>query len=723
MAACEGRPPAPELPPQPFGQLIKPSTTAASNVPKKPARPGPAMAKRQDIADTLHGEVVADPYRWLEDVKADDTKRWMGAHQKYARQQLDALPGRDALRKRLDALSYVDSVSPPMRRGKRFFVRQRHADKEKSIWYWRQGATGKLKVLLDPNKMSDDGSVSLKGVYPSHDGKLVAYKLSENNADEATLYVMDVASGKVSDVDTIEGAKYSGPSWDPKGTSFYYTRLPVDADIATADRPGYAEIYLHKLGKNPMNDKLVFERTNDPRTFIDADLSRDGRFLFVNKYHGWRKNDVFYKDLTKHKEFQPFAVGIDAKFYATAWKGNIYVHSNHNAPRWQVYKVDPRKPLMKDWKLLVPQDKAAVIRGMSIIGNHVALRYLDKASSRMSLHKLDGKLLRSIALPGIGTLSGPSGNPEDDIFYYGFSSYTTPTSIYPSSVVNSATKKFKKYFEVKVPIDPKPYEVKQVWYKSKDGTPISMFLVHKKGMALNGQTPFILKGYGGFNLLEVPSFSARRFTWLEAGGAFAFPNLRGGGEYGEDWHRAGMLLKKQNVFDDFIGAAEYLIAKGYTKPERLAIRGGSNGGLLVGAAMVQRPELFGAVLCGVPLLDMLRYHLHGSGKTWIGEYGSADDAAQFKALRAYSPYHNVKPNVAYPALLMLSADSDDRVDPLHARKFVAAIRHATTSTNPVLLRIDTKAGHGGGDMVKKTVAREVDVYAFLMSRFGMQQPN
>ena len=702
-------------PPQP---RAAPTAQAAPKTTKPAAlaKSGPPLAKRQHIVDKIHGVEVPDPYRWLEHAAADDTQQWLAAQQQYARKQLDALPERAALARRLSALSYIDSISPPYRRGNRFFVRKRHANKEKAIWYWRKGNAGALKVLLDPNTMSKDGSVSLKGVTPSYDGRLVAYKLSENNADEATLYLMEVATGKVLKKDTIKGAKYASPSWDPKGDGFYYTRLPLDPSIPTADRPGYAEIYYHKVGQDPKADALVHARTGDPRTFINAELSRDGRYLFVYQYHGWRNNDVFYKDLTKHKEFRPFAVGLDAKFDVYAWKGQFYVHTNYQAPRWRVMKASPREPAMAKWKELVPQHPAAVLRGMSVVGGQLALRYLDKASSRMSLYSLSGKLQRSIALPGIGSLTGPTGNPDDDTFYYGFSSYTTPTTIYRSSVTKGGA---KKYFEVNAPVDPAPYTVRQVWYKSKDGTPISMFLVHRKDMVMNGKTPFILAGYGGFNLLEVPYFNARRFVWLEKGGAFALPNLRGGGEYGEQWHRAGMLLNKQNVFDDFIAAARFLIAKGYTAPERLAIRGGSNGGLLVGAAMVQRPNLFGAVICAVPLLDMVRYHLHGSGKTWIGEYGSADDEAQFKVLYGYSPYHHVTAGVSYPALLMLSADSDDRVDPLHARKFVAAVRYATSSDNPVLLRIETNAGHGGGDMTKKVVARETDVYAFLMQRFNM----
>ena len=711
-ACCPTGPAAPPPSPTP------PPTTEPTAEPPEIVKPGPPLARRDDVSEAIHGTVVRDPYRWLEDGKSEETTQWLAQLDGYTRKHLVELPHRDALTARFTELSYIESVSAPNRRGERYFFSRRHKDKEKTVWYWRQGKKGEPTVLLDPNTMSDDGSVSLKGVWPSYDGKWVAYKLSANNADEATMYVMDVKSRNVSDIDTIAGTKYASASWDPRGTGFYYVRLPVDDSIPTAERPGHAEIYFHRLGTKSSRDKLIHEKTGDSKTFLDVELSRDGNYLFVYKFYGWAKNDVFFKDLRKHKDWQPLAVGLDAKFYVTAWKDRFYVHTNHQTPRWRLMRAAPKRPQMSKWIEIVPQRDQAVLNGVGIVGNHLALRYLDKASSRLEIAMLDGSPVRTIALPGIGSVTGPRGNPEDDSAYYAFSSFTTPTTIYETSIKTGDS---KTYFELDVPVDPKPYSVEQVWVESRDGTKVSMFIVARKTLRMDGSTPFLLTGYGGFDINLTPSFHAPRFAWLEQGGGLAIPNLRGGGEYGEQWHQEGMLEHKQNVFDDFIAAADFLITEGYTKPERLGIYGASNGGLLVGAAMVQRPDLFGAVVCAVPLLDMVRYHQFGSGKTWIGEYGSAEDPKLFKALYAYSPYHHVKEQTDYPAMLILTADSDDRVDPMHARKFTAAIRHGTNNARNMLLRMETKAGHGGGDMVKKAVARRVDMYSFLLDELGMNE--
>ena len=626
---------------------------------------------------------------------------------------------REALTARLTELSYVEWVGAPRRRGDRYFFSRRPKDQEKAIQYWRASKHADPKVLIDPNKLSDDGSVSLKGMYVDYQGRNVAYKLSENNADEATMYVMDVATGNVSDGEAIPGVKYSAASWTPAGNGFYYTRLPVDPAIPVKERPGYAEIYFHELGKSSSEDRLVFPKTGDPTIFIDSELSRDGHYLFLYKHYGWTRNEVFYKDLRQHKEWQPLAVDLEAKFYVFAWQNRFYVRTNHNAPRWKLMAVDPKRTAMDAWTEVVPEHDKSVLRSFAVRGNRLALSYLHDASSRVDIVELDGEPVRTIELPGIGTVSGLVGNPEDDETYYAYSSFTVPPTVYETSIKDGGR---KLYFELDVPVDPTPYTTEQVWYASKDGTKVSMFITRRKDLRKDGSTPVLLTGYGGFNISKTPRFRARSYAFLERGGALALPNLRGGGEYGEEWHRAGMRDNKQNVFDDFIAAAEYLIAEGYTKPERLAIMGGSNGGLLVGAVMVQRPELYGAVVCAVPLLDMVRYHLFGSGKTWISEYGSADDPAQFKTLHGYSPYHHLDQGAHYPAMLMLTADSDDRVDPLHARKFVAAMRHAMKNDANVLLRVESKAGHGGGDMVKKAVARAVDVYSFLFDELHMTTP-
>ncbi|PIE19806.1 MAG: peptidase S9 [Proteobacteria bacterium] len=685
-----------------------------------PATPkDPLLARREVVVDTLHGVKVEDPYRWLEKLKGnDEARRWLDAQDRHARAFLAKVPDREKLRARLAELSYVESVSAPFRRGKRTFFSRRHKDKEKAVWYWRQGKQGKPKVLIDPNTLSKDGSVSLRGLSISWDGRKLAYKLSENAADEATLYVMDIGTGKTSSIDRIPGAKYAHASWTPRAAGFYYTRLPVDATIPVAERPAHAAVYYHRLGEDPKKDKLVHPKIGDPRMFIHTDVSRDGRYLFVYKLYGWTKTDLYFKDLKRHKTFQKLAVGYDAKHAVTAHKGRFYLLSNYQAPNFRLYRVDPRRPALASWREIIPEEKQAVLKSAEIVGGRLALRYLKNAYTELRVARLDGKGVRKVALPGIGTASGLIGHPDDDAAYYSFSSFIQPSTIYQTSVRRPTQR--KTYFELKVPVDPSPLTVEQVSYPSKDGTKVSMFIVRRKDAKRDGSTPFRLYGYGGFDISITPSFRASHFVWLDAGGGMAFPNLRGGGEYGERWHRAGMREHKQNVFDDFIAAAEYLIAKKYTRSDRLAIVGGSNGGLLVGAAMTQRPKLFRAVVCAVPLLDMVRYHLFGSGKTWIAEYGSAADPKLFSAIHAYSPYHRVKKGAAYPALLMLSADSDDRVDPMHARKFIAAIRWATSSKHPVLLRVETKAGHGGGDMIKKRVARAADTYAFLLSQLGLR---
>ncbi len=724
LTACPPAEPGPaRTPPRPRTQPARTAPPVARQpAPPRPRRAGPPLARRQAIVDVLHGVRVADPYRWLENAKDPEVKTWVKRMNAYARKKLAALPGRDRLAKRLAELSYVEWVSAPRRRGRRYFFSRRHKDKEKVVYYWREGEKGRVHVLLDPNTLSKDGSVSVKGIYPDYQGRRVAYKLSHNNADESVLYVMDVATGRIHKKDTIKGAKYAQPAWTPNGRAFYYTRLPVDAKIPTADRPGYAEIYLHRLGTDPAKDRLVYGKTGDPRKFIWPELSRDGRWLFVYVAHGWARTDVYLKDLRRGRRarFVPFAIspkGTKALYSVYAWKGWIYIHTNEGAPRYRLLRVRATRPGRKGWKEIIPQQKDAVLEDFAVRGNHLSLRYLRHATTELRINTLRGKAVRTVSFPGLGTAYGLVGTPEDDVAYYAFSSYIRPTTIYRTSVRKGGR---SVYFQVKLPIDPKPYTVEQVWYPSKDGTKISMFLIHRKQVKRDGKNPVLLYGYGGFNVNLTPGFRASWFVWLEQGGMVAIPNLRGGGEYGEDWHRAGMLLKKQNTFDDFVWAAKWLIQKRYTRPARLAIRGGSNGGLLVGAAMVQAPRLFRAVACYVPLLDMVRYHKFGSGKTWIGEYGSAEDPAQFKAIYAYSPYHHVRKGTAYPALIMMSADSDDRVDPMHARKFTAAIRWATTSGLPVWLRVETKAGHGGGDMVKKRVDATADEFAFLLHELGVK---
>jgi prolyl oligopeptidase len=678
----------------------------------KENRVQPPPTRVEAIEEEIFGVKVKDPYRWLEDVKSPEVQEWMTAQNNFTRSFLDQYPGREKLKERFKEIYYVDSVSAPWRRGERYFYSRTHATKEKAIVYYKDGENGEEKVLFDPNTMSEDGSVSLGVWSPTYDGKHVAYALRRNNADEATLYLRDIDANKDSEIDVIEGAKYASPSWLPNGEGFYYTYLPTDNTIPVEERPGYAEVRFHKIGTDPKQDTLVFPKTGDPTKFVGAGVSRDGRWLFATVSYGWTANDVFIQDRSEpNPQWRPFIVGQKALYSVSVWEGYFYIQTNEDAPKYKVLRTKIEQPEKEHWKEIIPQEEA-VLESANIVGGKMCLVYLHNASNQIRITDLEGKFIREVPLPTIGSTGGLFGEPDEDDAYFGFSSFTYPSEIYKTKVSTGET---SLWASIKLPIDHTPYKVEQVWYESKDKTRVSMFIICRKDIVLDGKTPFILYGYGGFSINMLPSFSSGMYPWLESGGGYAIPNLRGGAEYGEEWHINGMRDKKQNVFDDFIAAAEFLIAKRYTSTPKIAISGGSNGGLLVGACMAQRPDLFGAVICGVPLLDMIRYTKYGSGKTWIEEYGDPDKEEEFRWLYAYSPYHHIQSNVPYPAFLLAGADSDDRVDPFHGRKFTALVQAATTSSDkPVLLRIEKNAGHGGADLVKQAVESSVDRLSFLL---------
>ncbi|HUQ08298.1 MAG TPA: prolyl oligopeptidase family serine peptidase [Kofleriaceae bacterium] len=700
--------------------VVLAACTADRAAPTEHRSPYPET-RRDHVVDTIHGQRVADPYRWLEDDTRPDVQAWMEAQDAFARSRLAALPARDELATRLRQVMYFDAIGAPVHRNGRYFYTRKHADKEKAVVYWKQGQDGAERVLFDPDTWSTDGSAGLGGWWPSRDGRLVAYAKKANNSDESTTYIRDVASGE--DLgDVIAGTKYAEVSWAPDGTGFYYTWVPpIGGPVTVADRPGFAELRFHEIGGDPAHDAVVHPATHNPQTFLGGAVSWDGRWLLAMVQHGWVSTDVYVRDLAHgDARWQPLAVGMPANFFVTAWKDRFYVLTNLDAPKYRAFAVDARRTARADWKEIVPEGDAT-LENLSVVGGKLALTYLRDAQTELAVHELDGAFVRNVALPPLGTSAGISGYPDADTAYFHYTSFTEASVIYETSIATGAVKEWSR---VTLPIDLSNIVAEQVRYRSKDGTPITMFLLHRKDARRDGTQPVILYGYGGFGVSLTPTFSAARAVWLERGGMLAIPNLRGGGEYGEDWHRAGMVTNKQNTFDDFIAAARWLVAEGWTRPDKLAIHGGSNGGLLVGAAMTQAPELFRAVVCAVPLLDMVRYHLFGSGKTWIPEYGSADDPAQFKALFAYSPYHRVREGVAYPALLMMSADHDDRVDPMHARKLTAAVQHASSSTaaaadRPAFLRIEQNAGHGGADLVRQQVEANADLYAFLIQQLGM----
>jgi prolyl oligopeptidase len=688
---------------------VAPPATAPSTI----AYP---ITRRVDQFDDVHGVRIADPYRWLEDGTSDEVRAWATEQDAFTRAYLAKLPGREAMAARFKELFYVERVGTPRHYGNRWFFARRDAGKEKFTVYWREGKDGADRVLLDPNGWSTDGSTALGVWSVSWDGRKVAYAIKRNNSDEATLQVMDVASGKKSDVDVIDGAKYAGPSWTPAGDGFYYVWLPPPDAVPTADRPGYAEVRFHKLGTDPKKDQLVRERTGDPKTFLNADLSKNGRWLVLTTEHGWSRTDVEVMDLhaSGKRQWKPLVTGRDAIYEAEVDGDRFFVRTNEGAPKYRVFRVDAAHPERDRWTEIVPERTDATLERATVVGHRLALGYLKDVVSQPELHDEDGKLLSAMSLPTLGSVGGVSGNPDDDLAYYSFQSFTYPDEIFETNVKTGTT---KSWYRLKVPVDPSKYAVDQLFAASRDGTRVPFFVVHAKDLVKTGASPTMLYGYGGFQIAQSPYFASSIYPWLERGGIWVVANLRGGSEYGEEWHRHGMRREKQNVFDDYFAVAEELVREGFTRPEKLVALGGSNGGLLVGAAVTQRPDLFRVALCDVPLLDMVRYTQFGSGKTWMEEYGSPDDPDDLRALLGYSPYHHVKQGTKYPAVLLLSADSDDRVDPMHARKFAAELQWAS-SGGPVLLRVEKHSGHGGADLVKAAVEKTADEYAFALDQLS-----
>lgn len=670
-------------------------------------------------ASLIFGQLVDDPYRWLEDPASEAVKRWVAEQDSRTRVALGAISDRSAWLQRLRDVMYVSSFGLPAQRGARLFTSVRRPTDEKTIHYVREPRQPE-RVLLDPHVMSPDGTLRVSGVTPSRDGQWVAYLEQPNSADEATIKVMRVETREVQEIDTIAGVRHTGIGWNKENTGFFYTWLPPQGAVAVDQRLAHAEPRFHRLGTDPKHDVAVFAPTGDASKFIGASESFDGLYTLVSIHSGWDKTQVFiHRNQAgvppSQAGFVELAPGKDAVFSATIHGGHVYVLTNWNAPRFRLLATPVDQLDESSWKEIVPETDG-VLEGFDIVGGRLVLQYSRNAYSALELRELDGKRVRSIDLPTIGSVTGVSALPDSRVGYFAFSSFTHPTEIYELDVTTGRTRRFAGD-DAKV--DVSQFQVEQKWYTSKDGTRVSMFIVSKRGTPLDGKNPTLLTGYGGFSASMTPWFSPELFAWLERGGVYALPNLRGGGEYGEVWHRAGMRENKQNVFDDFFAAAEYLIQTGYTSPAHLGIRGGSNGGLLVGAAMVQRPELFGAVVCAVPLLDMVRYHEFGLGRAWIPEYGDPDVETDFRWLYAYSPYHQLRADRDYPPLLMMSADTDDRVDPMHARKFVAKMLATPgVDADAVWLWVERNAGHGGADLRKAQVERRADEYAFLWKHLG-----
>ena len=666
--------------------------------------------RRDAVVDRLHGVDVADPYRWLEGTEAE-VQSWTRQQDGFARGWLERVPGRAALRRTLRPLLEVESRWAPVQRGDRWFYSRRRPGEDKARHYVSDVGGANERLLIDPSELGDARSV--REVRPSPNGTYVTYLVSENASDDATLFVREVATGR--DVDRpIKGARYAMPSWLPDESAFYYTGLSTDPDVPAPERPGTASIRRHVLGTAPGFDSRVYGPLGDNQSFLYAEVSSNGRWLVVTRYRAFTHTEVRVADLWEDPAaFTHVNEGIEERAEAIPVGNRLLLHTNRGAPRSRLIARDLTAP-DAPWTELVAQGEGT-LDGVFVTSDALVLRWLDRAHSRLEARDLDGSNPRPLSLPGMGTVSSVVASPQRPDVFALYSSFADPPQWHH---IDAVTGRRSLFWKQRTPLDTEHVEVDQVWVPSRDGTPVSMFVVHRDDTPLDGDRPTLLTGYGGFGVSLTPAFSARAALWVEHGGVYAVPNLRGGGEYGEAWHEAGRGPHKQNVFDDFIASAEWLVAHGWTRPQRLAVLGGSNGGLLVGAVMTQRPELFGAVVCNVPLLDMIRYHHFGAGPTWIGEYGSADDPEQFATLFAYSPYHHVQRGAPYPPLLMNSADSDDRVDPNHARKFVAAMQWATPPQHPVLLRVEAQAGHGGADSVQARIDALTDTLSFLRATVG-----
>jgi prolyl oligopeptidase len=720
---------------------------------KSPEHQGPTAPPKAEIkpyAEIFHGTRVIDNYHWLEDANSPKTQKWVAEEMAYTRSILDPLPGRAAIEKRLTELLAIGNVTPPQIAGRYYFYTKREGMQNQPVLYVRENlaeiareearghigesrandsekpnpnppATAPDRVLVDVNQLAADGTVALDWFEPSHNGKYVAYGTSTGGSEMSTLHVIDTKTGELLP-DTIERTRACSIAWLHDNSGFYYTRYPDKGEVPVGEEMYNRHVFFHMLGTPVDSDDKIFGEGRDPEDWPSVHLSNDGRWLLISVSEGWTKSELFLMDLNKGTPPTRITTGKDFLYSADIYDAKLYITTNEAAPRYRLFVTDAGDYDRSHWKELIPQSDA-VLQGAAVYGRKLFTQYEQNATSQLKLFDLDGKKLADLSLPMLGTVFGTGGRWNRDEAFYGFQSFTIPPAIYRYDLKDNSTSVWTK---VDAPsIDRIAYEVGQEWFNSKDGTRVPMFVVHKKGLTKTGHAPTLLTGYGGFNVSLTPVFNRAAYLWLEHGGIYAVANLRGGAEFGEDWHRAGMLDKKQNVFDDMIAAAQYLIASKYTDARHLAIQGGSNGGLLMGAMITQRPDLFRAVVCQVPLLDMIHYENFQIAKLWIPEYGTAENPEQFKWLYAYSPYHHVKALEEYPAILFMTADTDTRVDPMHAKKMAAEMQaeaaNGASRTRPILLRIESKAGHGAGKPVTKQIEEYTDVYSFLFWQLGVKE--
>jgi prolyl oligopeptidase len=698
----------------------KTANSGAAEADTAPLSAGPPHVKVAPVEDTVQGHKIVDPYRYLENANDPDTKAYVEAELKYTRSLLDPLPGRDKINARLSQLLVIGTVGTPQMGGKYYFHTRREGTQNQPVLLVRGRLDGEDRVLVDVNKLSIDGTVALDWWFTSEDGKYVAYGTSNSGSEESTLHLIESATGKVLP-DAIERTRFASIAWLKDSSGFYYTRHPKKGDVPAGEEVYHVKVFFHHIGNDSAKDPLVFDERENPQDIPSVSLSEDDRWLLINVEHGWTKTEMYLQDLQAKSPPVKITTGKDFLYSGDFFQGKLYITTNEDAPHYRVFVVEANRAARENWKEIIPATDA-ILQNASVTGGKLLTQYEHNATSELSLFSLEGKKIGEITLPAIGDVFSASGRYDRNEIFFGFQSFTAPPSIYR---VDLNDRKSSLWAKVDAPsIDPSAYDVQQVWYNSKDGTKVPMFVVHKKGIEKNGRNPTLLTGYGGFNISLKPTFNRSMYLWMEHGGIYAVANLRGGSEFGEDWHRAGMMEKKQNVFDDFIAAGEYLIAEKYTDKDHLAIQGGSNGGLLMGAMITQRPDLFRAVVCAVPLLDMLRYQKFQIAKLWIPEYGSSEDAKQFDTLYAYSPYHHVKKGQEYPAILFLTGDTDTRVDPMHAKKMAALMqaeaKNGDSKDRPILLRIETKAGHGQGKPVTKQIEEGTDMYSFLFWQLGVK---
>ena len=684
------------------------------------------QSKRVDHVDDYHGQLVPDPYRWLESSDSEEVRAWIKAQQEVTNEYLNSIGGKNRITERLTALWDFEKFPTPRFEGYRavrvvknkYFFYRNSGLQNQSVLYSLESLDGEPQVVIDPNELSDDGTVALSGTAISPNARYLAYGVSHSGSDWQEWRIKELSTGRVLD-DHIQWVKFSSAYWDGDGKGFFYSRYDAPDEGKVLEQTNYYhKLYYHELGTAQSEDTLVYGRPDQKEWMFFADVSDDGHYLVIHTPKGTEsKNLLFYKDLTKTTSQVVELVGqLEAEYYFVGNRGDtLFLQTNLDAPKGRIIAIDLKTPSKKDWHEIVPE-ATETLHSATVVGGKLSLAYLRDALSVIRLYNFDGTAAGEVPLPGLGTAVNLSGKQDGNEAFFAFMSYTRPSSLYRYDFATGKAEVFRK---PELRYNPDDFESKQVFYTSKDGTEVPMTLTYKKGLNLTGDNPVLLYGYGGFNISVTPRLGVQNIVWMEMGGIFAVANLRGGGEYGEEWHKAGMLHQKQNVFDDFISAAEWLIDNGYTSTAQLAINGGSNGGLLVGAVMTQRPELFAAAVPQVGVLDMLRFHKWTIGWAWVPEYGSSDDPEQFKTLIDYSPLHNMKEGTEYPSTLITTADHDDRVVPYHSFKFAAALQHAHQGENPVLIRIESKAGHGAGMPTSKRIEASVDKLVFLMKHLGV----